>query len=285
MIKKDPFPFEKIAVAVALSPSIEEIICKAVFFAKKFNAELLFIHIKRNEKEDIQKMNQLIERHASGISYTMEMESGDVVESILAITKKHSIDLLIAGALEKESYLRYYLGSVSRKLSRKAKCSVLLLKEPSLNPKPFIRLVVNGAENPKTIHTLETAIYFSQGEEASEIYLVKENELSGLATLINEDFEDNKCNYRNQIISEEYAKLYNLLKKVRTSGSEVKPILLDGKPGYELSCFARSIKADLLVVNSADSRKGFLDRIFPDDLEYVLENLPCSLLIVHSRVS
>ncbi|WMJ72849.1 universal stress protein [Cytophagaceae bacterium ABcell3] len=283
MIKKAPIPFEKIAVAVALSPRVEEIICESVRFAKLFDASLIFIHISQ-EGEDLELLKRLIDKYAEAVKHELVLEKGDVVDSILKISKKNAADLLIAGALEKESYLRYYLGSVSRKLSRKAKCSVLLLKEPSLHPKPFNTMVVSGPEHPKTVHTVKAAAYFAEREYTSEVFLVKENELSGLATFINEDFEDSRNNYKKQVVKEEYARMDKLIKQAGVENTEVKPVLLEGKPGYEMGRFARSNRADLLIINSADSHKGFFERIFPDELEYVLENLPCSLLIVHSRV-
>jgi nucleotide-binding universal stress UspA family protein len=46
-----------------------------------------------------------------------------------------------------------------------------------------------------------------------------------------------------------------------------------------LARFAEDIKADLLVVGDV-GKLGFLDRLFPHDLEDILSDLPCNLLIV-----
>ena len=53
---------------------------------------------------------------------------------------------------------------------------------------------------------------------------------------------------------------------------------------YAISKYARDKRADLLVVNSPSTHLNLLDRIFTHDIEYVLADLPCDLLIVHSRV-
>ena len=58
--------------------------------------------------------------------------------------------------------------------------------------------------------------------------------------------------------------------------------ILYGKPGYEIVNFSRKKKADLLVLNSADRRLNFIDRLFPHGLEYILSDLPSNVLIVHS---
>ena len=39
------------------------------------------------------------------------------------------------------------------------------------------------------------------------------------------------------------------------------------------------------MLNSPDGRYGLIDRIFTHGMEYILEDLPCNMLIVHSRVS
>jgi hypothetical protein len=47
--------------------------------------------------------------------------------------------------------------------------------------------------------------------------------------------------------------------------------------------FAREHEADLLVLNSPDTKLNLLDRVFPHDIEFALADLPCDLLIVHSK--
>ena len=58
-----------------------------------------------------------------------------------------------------------------------------------------------------------------------------------------------------------------------------------GKEGYSIGHFAEIWGADLLVMNSPDKKLGFLDRFFPHDLEYVLSDMPCDLMIVHPKES
>jgi hypothetical protein len=60
--------------------------------------------------------------------------------------------------------------------------------------------------------------------------------------------------------------------------------VVKGKPGYAISHFARQNHYDLIVFNSPDTHLGIFDRIFTHDIEYVLADMPCNLLIIHSRV-
>ena len=49
--KKAPIPFEHIAIAVAFSPSLNDIISEAIKIASIFNSKLYFIHIGSAEEK------------------------------------------------------------------------------------------------------------------------------------------------------------------------------------------------------------------------------------------
>jgi nucleotide-binding universal stress UspA family protein len=79
-------------------------------------------------------------------------------------------------------------------------------------------------------------------------------------------------------------RIRNLLDQIPGASSvNIKKRVIFGKPGHSIHVFAKSVQPDLLVVNSPEKHLGLLDRLFPHDLEYLLEDLPCNLLIVHSR--
>ena len=57
-----------------------------------------------------------------------------------------------------------------------------------------------------------------------------------------------------------------------------------GRWAVELAKFAERIQADLLIVGRHENLT-FIDRIFPHDLEDMLSNLPCNLLIINNHVN
>ena len=77
-------------------------------------------------------------------------KAGDPVDVILSVSEEKKIDLLILGALKRENFLKYYVGSIARKITRQANCSVLLLINPSVDRLPCRHVVVNGLKDPKT---------------------------------------------------------------------------------------------------------------------------------------
>ncbi len=79
--------------------------------------------------------------------------------------------------------------------------------------------------------------------------------------------------------------LHSVINKCDVGDIKITEKMIKGKPGYAISKYAKDRKADLLVINSPDTQLNLFDRIFAHDIEFVLANLPCNVLIVHSRVS
>lgn len=281
---RSPFPFETLAVAVAFSPRLDALLAEASRLANIFNARLFLIHAGRKnpEKEELLKEKCA---HA-GISHETEIlwHDGDPVSVLLETCKENMIDLLLLGALQRESMFRYYLGSVARGLSRKAKCSLLMLTEPEIDGSSFQNIVVSCTENPKTLSTLNTAVYFAHCTGCREIQVVKEVDQVGLAMALSDDSTTSDRNrVREQLSKDAQETIQTKISTLNNDNISLHGTVLFGRPGFEIRKYAKGCKADLLVINSPDSSYGLMDRIFTHDMEYILEDLPCNILIVHSR--
>ena len=89
---------------------------------------------------------------------------------------------------------------------------------------------------------------------------------------------------KQKIEQSEKSRIFNVFQTGETVPFSVSSRVIKGKAGHAIAEFARKSEADLLIVNSPDHHLSLMDRIFVHDLEYLLGNLPCNLLIVHSRV-
>ena len=283
--KRSPFPFETIAAAVAFSPRIEAILCEAHRLAHVHRARLLLIHIGVKTVEKQKQLDELLVRHNFGaIRFEVIWRTGDTVQSILNVCKENVVDLLIAGALERESILKYYIGSISRDICRKAKCSVLMLTEPSIVAKPMRKIIVNGIDHPKTPFTIETAVYMAKYQKATEMIVVKELNMIAMAMNMADDTSEGEViRAKQEIFEESNTKIERILNGIDKANLNIKTKSITGKLGYSIGNYAATHGANLLVINSPDSNMNIIDRLFPHDIEYILEDLPCNLLIVHSR--
>ncbi len=287
MIKgKASYPFETIALAVAFSPRLEALISETKRLAGLFKAKAVFIHVgKRTSDKEKHLNNYLLNYGFNDSNCLVHWQDGNPVDVILSVCKNNVVDLLIIGALEKENLLKYYMGSVSREISRRAKCSVMMLTDPKINSLPFQNIVVNGHEHPKTIHSINTALYVAEKEGVNEILVVDEMDIPALSMSIAEDStEPEVARLKSAIMQEEKTKLSSLIDSIDTGNIEIRTKTISGRSGYTIAQFAQNAKADLLIVNSPDHHLNIFDRIFSHDLEYVLADLPSNMLIVHSRV-
>ena len=286
-LKKRPsYPFETIAVAISFSPSCQSLLAEAKRLSDVLGASLLLLHIGDQTPEKEQKLDSIMD--TVGVdpkrSRVIWME-GDPVDTILKLCKLNIVDLLVLGALEKENILKFYLGSIARNISRKAKCSVLLLTNPSDEPMKLKKIVVNGVENPKTIHTINTYLYLAKHLKVKDLTIVKEVDISGIAMAIADNTTAPQTKeIKKNITDESEETLQMIIDKCDIGEINVTDKIIKGKPGYAISKFAKDKRADLLVINSPDTHLNVFDRIFTHDIEYILADLPCNVLIIHSRV-
>ena len=103
-------PFNTIGVGVTFSPNLKANICEASRLSLYFESKLVLIHVGEHttDKENAFKtlLNRFIDK---GLQYSIVFKSGDPVDVILEVSNSNKIDLLILGALKRESFFKYYL--------------------------------------------------------------------------------------------------------------------------------------------------------------------------------
>jgi len=277
-------PYNTIGIGVTFSPNLKANIHEAARLAVFIKCKLILIHVgaKSQEKEDAFKsiLNPII---SDNLDYEIVFQTGDPVEVILSTCQQKNVDLLMLGALKKENFLKYYMGSIARKITRLAKCSVLLLINPSINRLPCDHIVVNGLKDPKTKETINTAVYMANQLGSKKVTIVEEISQEEVSVKI----DDDKSLRKSTIVKERIKlreesrvkKIINEIPEDYLSDITLKTQPIFGKRGYSISHYAQVARADLLVMN-APSKMTFWDRLFPHDIEHILAELPTDVLIV-----
>ncbi len=287
MMKGKPsYPFETIAVAVNFNPHTGAVISEARRLADTFKAKTIFINAEKRSSGASRQLTELLQRHNFSNANSKIVNCGSpAVDEVLSVCKDEIVDLLIIDASEGESEAKHYHGNNWQEIALKAKCSVLLMAEPRLNGLPYRQIVVNGHDHPKTMPTIEAAIYIATKEKAAEITVANGISISRLTVMADASltFETETDVLEEEIIHDEISRLNNEMKHINLHGLKIniKPF---STRQTSISSFARSIDADLLVVNSSDHHLSIFDRIAVNDVEELLTDLPCNTLIVHSRV-
>src|SRR5438067_2265059 len=138
---RESSPYKTIAVATTFSPRFKHVLAEAKRICDRFAAELHLIHVGKGDQETPRKFNDVLAELGLPADSPIHYEEGAPAKAILAALTREKIDMLLAGALEKEIVLHPFLGNVARRLVREANCSVMLFTHPQKNPKPLRRIV------------------------------------------------------------------------------------------------------------------------------------------------
>lgn len=274
--------FRKLGLAVTFSPTGIALLKETKRLKNLFDSELSLIHVGIKSEDAEKNLSSAIE-NAGLIENEIEIiwTKGDPAKSIIKSAKSAGIDLLIAGALEKEKFIKYYVGSVARKLMRNSQSSVLILKSPSENPKSLKKFYVSTDYSFESEKTVKILYQFALKENAEEFVVIRDYYIPGLVSTIQDsgsfgEFELTRTNL--QLEEEEKLKLF--VRELNLKGLEVKTICLYGREGWEANNFAKKNKADIFGVTAPLKRLKLLDRLFQHEIEYSFENLPSNLLII-----
>ena len=280
--------FNKILIGFAFSPNLKANVFEAIRLADFFGAHLYFLHVGSKSATKKQALNDLLEESPIKLKkVSFIWQEGKPVETIIDQCKKNGVDLLLLGALQRENMVKFYMGSIARKLTRKAPCSVLLMIKPSVIRKPSQHVVVNAFESPQTKTTINSAFYFAQALGIPKLTLVEEIDRSKVAALAYDDRSLRKVTLRKEKLKRrELSRVREILRHIPDILKENIQVHLQnifGTRGYSIGHYARVVRADLLIMNAAENRKSFLERIFPKDLEHILSELPTDVLIIQSK--
>ena len=277
-------PFKSIGIGVAYSPNLKANLFEAARLSVFFGAKLFLIHVGEASEEKTNMLSIILKSFEKDkLDYEVVFKTGDPVDVILSTSEEKKIDLLILGAVRREQILKYYVGSIARKITRQAKCSILLLIKPSVERVPCQHIVVNGLKDPKTEQTITSAFYVAKQLNAEKVTIVEEIGQDQIAVKVDDDKSLRRTNIAKERIElRENSRVKEIISHIPKEYTKNKTIKLQpifGKRGYSIGHYAQISRADLLIMN-APSKMTFLDRLFPHDIEHILTELPTDVLII-----
>jgi hypothetical protein len=259
-------PFKSIGIGVAFSPNLKANLFEVARLSQFFNSKLILIHVGPASQEKTEALKIILDNFV-----------------ILSISEEKKIDLLVLGALQRENFLKYYVGSIARKITRRAKCSILLLIKPSIERVSCQHIVVNGLKDPKTEQTIATAFYVAKQLRADRITIVEEIKQNEVAIKVDDDKSLRKATiFKERLKLREETRIKEIIAHIPetyTKNIAIKSQPIFGKQGYSIGHYAQISRADLLIMN-APTKMTFWDRLFPHDIEHILTELPTDVLII-----
>ena len=280
--------FNKVLIGFAFSPNLKANVFEAMRLACFFNAKLFFLHVGGKTQAKEKTFSEILNKPKDRpIELEVLWKEGEPIEAILSACEEYEIELLLLGALKRENVLKFYMGSIARKLTRKASCSVLLLIDPTIKRKPSQHVVDNAFESPQTESTIKAAFRFALDLNIGKITLVEEINRSELDLAVYDDRSLRRATLKKERIKRrELSRVNQILKKIPERFKENIAITTQsvfGTRGYSIGHYAKLVRADVLIMNASEKKKSFFSRLFPKDLEYILSELPTNVLIIQSN--
>jgi len=274
-------------VGFAFSPNLKANVYESLRMAHYFGGDLIFVHVGSKTPEKESRFKEIIASSpVQSEKVTIDWRVGNPVNILLQASQEFNVDLILLGALKRENVVKFYLGSIARKITRRAKCSVLLLINPSVERQPCQHIVVNGFDSPQTTETIKAAFMVAKALGSKKISLVEEISRSKVAVTVDDDRSLRRATLKKEKLRrQEQTRVKDVVKKLPIKlTAEINWISqsIFGRRGYSIGHYARVIRADLLVMN-AQENLGFIDRLFTRDLEHILAELPTDVLIVNSK--
>jgi nucleotide-binding universal stress UspA family protein len=276
--------FHKICLAVGSSPRTEALIAEATRLVLGLNSHLTILHVGNEEDFPAGIADLLKKSGLSDHAFRLINKSGDPAQVILETCNDEHIDLLVAGALQKEDLLKFYLGTIARTILRKAPCSVIVFTNPKIESAGFETIVALADDTPYIKETLTAACAVGMCSNTHWLHILREIKLFGLSLAATENSNEAEYNaLQQQLVKGEISEAEKILKEIPHGNLKVNIKVVAGKAGFEVHHFAQKKNADLLVVGAPERKFIFLDRFFKHDLEYLFADLPCNMLIINPR--
>jgi nucleotide-binding universal stress UspA family protein len=272
----NPSPYKAIAVAITFSPRFKQVLAEAKRIRDRFSADLRLIYVGQRNQETTKKFTDALTELQLPANSQIHYEEGDPAKAILHVLAQNKIDMVVAGALEKEAVLHPFLGNVARRLVREAACSVMLFTRPDTEPKPLRRIVLVADYSELGLQALKKALPLASAESCERLYVIR----------IITTFDQARASIRAdagegekpQTKDEEEDALERFVLSAGATEVPIETRCIRGNTGLAASDFVQSVKADLLVV-PMQKDAGAIHRL-PSNIAWVTDVIPCNLWVI-----
>src|SRR5438552_15346424 len=273
----NPSTYKNIAVASTFSPRFEQVLSEAGRIRKRYGSTLSLIYIGERTDETTKKFQNIHGRFRLPSDSPVHYGQGDPADGILRTIAENNVDLIVAGALEKETALHPFLGNVARRLLREASCSVLLFTNPKLKPKPLKRIVFVANYSDHAQRAFQQTLKLAAAESTERLYAVR------VYTTFDEVratmFVDNgDGGPRPRTFDEEDAALEKFVLAAGETDVPIEARCIRGNTGFAASDFVKSVEADLLIIPVHKSETS-AERL-PNHLAWIADVIPCNLWLI-----
>jgi nucleotide-binding universal stress UspA family protein len=269
-------PYKTIAVASTFSPRFLQVLFEAKRIRDRFSSDLQLIYVGERNEEIAAKFRDVLAQLSLPIESTIYYEQGDPAGSILRVLADHKIDMIVAGALEKEVVLHPFLGNVARRLVRDATCSVMLFTKPETEPRPLRRIVFVADYAEHAREALQKTLQLALAESCERLYVIRIFTTFDELRASREEGAENGGKLKT--LDDEEAALEKFILLAGATEVPIEARCIRGNTGFAAADFVRSVEADLLVVPVQRGPNG--DQALPTNIAWITDVIPCNLWVI-----
>ena len=259
--------YRRVGVASTFSPRFLAVLAEARRIGCLFDTSLELIHADAYDAEKERRFREALERLDLDRNTPIHFQAGEPARAILEVREAAGIDLLVAGALERESVHRSFTGNVARELLRQAPCDLFLFIEPKEEPHLFEHLYVTMPDSSE----FSRRVYFRALDLA---------ERAGAQTLtllhVQTTFAEAKEKASGSPATEDALKA--LITERRSNKVELDYHLIRGNTGFTAFEFIQSSGSDLLVMPSQFISPDH--PVFAPVLDWIIQVIPTNLWVI-----
>jgi nucleotide-binding universal stress UspA family protein len=268
-------PYRTVAVASTFSPRFLRVLAEAKRIRDRLGQQMHLIFVGSRNDETAQQFTAALRELDLPADSPIHYQEGDPAEAILEAARANDVDLIVAGALEKQAVLRQFLGNVARRLVREATCSVMLFTKPTHPPERFCRIVLLAEYSDHGRAALQKALRLAALEECERLYVVR----------LYTTFDAARAKARTSVpeiesegartLEEEEAALEHFIDSAGSTEVPIEARCIRGNTGYAVLDFVQSVDAMMLAVSHPPNTAGL-----PAHIEWVTDVIPCNLWVI-----
>jgi nucleotide-binding universal stress UspA family protein len=261
--------YRRIGVATTFSPRFLAVLAEAARISRLFDSPLHLIHAAEEQPEKLSRFQAAMQVLDLPLDSPIHFEGGEPSAAILKVQSENQIDLLIAGALERESLHRNFTGDVARKLLVGAPCDLLLFVEPQEEAVPPAQIFVAIPDfSPFSREAFLRSTEFAEKIGAQEVTLLHVQSTFAEAkekALGNEppSVEDALTEWTNDL---------------PTSAVNLDSHAVRGNTGFTACEYIQSSEANLLVLPSHLGHPTL--PVFAPVLDWIIQVIPTNLWVM-----
>lgn len=265
--------YRRIGVASTFSPRFLAVLAEADRMARRFETPLSVIHAAEENPERAGRFHEAF-AHLNRVEDTEILWSpGETPgDGILAGCARGGVELLVAGALEREGDHRNFMGGVARELLRRVDCDLLLVPQPEEIGTPCDRVVVAVDMTYPSIELLNRACRIASRLGAKEMAFI------GVVT----PFDEARASAIGEFQAPDEERLMSIVDRAGGFEGAVDCRLLRSTTGFAVCDFVQESGTGLLI--GAASRTGGL-RFHPSHLDWLLQVIPTNVLVISAPVA